>query len=115
MNFRDYDDYDYDPRDDAEQIPCPDDEMEDSEDKLESLMKKIVKGLKSIGWKVPYYEIEPNSESMEMHIFFEVALKAGQTLKIGNKKITADRQMDYDFTVEVVFNEGDSDFMVEEE
>ena len=45
MNFRDYDDYDYDPRDDAEQIPCPDDEMEDSEDKLESLMKKIDMGI----------------------------------------------------------------------
>lgn len=115
MRYRDYDEYEYDPMENAEKIPCPDNEMEDSEDELESLKKKIEKGLKSIGWKVPYSEIEPNAEDMEMHIYFEVSLKAGQTLRIGNKKITADRQMDYDFTVEVLFNEGDVEYMVEEE
>ena len=114
---RQYEDNDYDPSDDIEVVDCPSDhEVWDAMDRsIAKLAKTIEKEFKIIGWRTSNDDFELDfswrEDDDESHLWLTVALKAGQTIKIGNKKITADHNMEYDLDLFVHFDGGDEEIV----
>lgn len=122
----DYDDYDDrpDPSDYMEMPSgeCPEDEEEYSfkafEKETRKNLKKIANEFKRQGWKVDRFDVDDRDKDDDRWIAMvslEMSLKAGQTLQLGGKKITADRPLSPTLLMNFYGYEGESETGYEEE
>lgn len=104
---------DYDPSDDIPVEDCPDDELDSSEKsiskKADVFIKKMANEFKRQGWRIVYAsadDYEVDDYRWLIYSSIEMRLKAGQTLQVGRKKITADRPLEAELSIHLYGYEG---------